>query len=260
MYGAYSRTHSVFQNSDMMAVGAPSPEELKLLEPWRGKALDTVFGEPFVPPVSDGSGQDRVLLRKASQMLADAGFPIRNGKRVGPDGEPITIEFLLDEQTFMPHHMALIKNLAVLGIDATPRLVDPVQYKARTDDFDFDVTYTRMNFSATPGDSLRTYFSSKAATTKGSQNLAGIADPAVDALIEKIIDANSRHELVIACRALDRVLRAGNYWIPHWYKASHRIAYWDVFGHPESKPRYARGIPETWWYDRDKAAKLEKSG
>jgi len=107
---------------------------------------------------------------------------------------------------------------------------------------------------------LRTYFSSAAATTKGSQNLAGIADPAVDALIEEIIDAKSRPELVIAARALDRVLRSRFYWIPHWYKASHRIAYWDVFGHPPTKARYTRGIPETWWYDRDKAAKLEKSG
>jgi microcin C transport system substrate-binding protein len=260
MYGAYMRTHSVFQNSDMMAVGLPRPQELELLEPWRGKVPDAVFGEPFVPPVSDGSGQDRALLRKAAQMLTDAGFPIKNGKRVGPDGEPVTIEFLLDEPSFQPHHMPLIKNLGTLGVDATLRMVDPVQYKARTDDFDFDVTSTRMSFSTTPGDSLRTHFSSRAAKIKGSENLAGIADPAVDALIEKIIDANTRPELVIACRALDRVLRAGHYWIPHWYKASHRIAYWDVFGRPEGKPRYARGIPETWWYGRDKAARLEQSG
>jgi microcin C transport system substrate-binding protein len=260
MYGAYRRTHSAFQNSDMMAAGLPSPEELKLLEPWRGKVPDAVFGEPFVPPVSDGSGQDRALLRKASQMLTDAGFPIKNGKRTDSNGEPVTIEFLLDEPSFQPHHMPLIKNLGTLGIDATLRMVDPVQYKAREDDFDFDVTTMRLSFSTTPGDSLRTTFSSRAAETKGSQNLSGIADPAIDALIEKIIDANTRPELVIACRALDRVFRAGHYWIPHWYNPSHRIAYWDVFGHPEGKPRYARGIPETWWYDRDKAARLEKSG
>jgi microcin C transport system substrate-binding protein len=260
MYGAYKRTHSVFQNSDMMAVGPPSPDELKLLEPLRGKVPDQVFGEPFVPPVSDGSGQDRALLRKASQLLTEAGFPIKNGKRVGPDGQPITIEFLLQEQSFLPHHTGLIKNLALLGIDAAPRLVDAAQYKKRTDDFDFDVTVTRMVFSMTPAELLRNHFSSKVAQTPGSDNLAGIADPAVDALIDKTIDANSRQELVFACRALDRVLRAGHYWIPHWYLASHRIAYWEMFGHPEGKPRYARGIPETWWYDRDKAARLEKSG
>ena len=260
MYGAYQRTHSVFQNSDMMAVGPPGPEELKLLEPWRGKVPDQVFGEPFVPPVSDGSGQDRALLRKASQMLQDAGFPIRNAKRVNSNGEPITFEFLIDDPTFQPHHMPLIKNLGTLGIDATLRVVDPVQYNARRNDFDFDVTVERMNFSTTPGDSLRTYFSSMAAATKGSQNLAGIADPAVDALIDRIIDARTRAELVIATRVLDRILRAGQYWIPQWHRGSHPIAYWDVFGFPASAPHYSRGIPETWWHDRDKAAKIEKSG
>ena len=260
MYGAYKRTHSVFQNSDMMAVGPPGPEELKLLEPWRGRVPDQVFGEPVVPPVSDGSGQDRALLRKASQMLQDAGFPIQGGKRVNPNGETVTFEFLIDDPQFQPHHMPLIKNLGTLGIDATLRVVDPVQYMARVNEFDFDVTSLRMNFSTTPGEVLRTYFSSVAAATKGSQNLAGIADPAVDALIDKIIEANTRSELVIAARALDRMLRVGQYWIPHWYRGSHPIAYWDVFSHPDTPPHYARGVPETWWYDRDKAAKIEKSG
>jgi microcin C transport system substrate-binding protein len=260
MYGAYQRTRSAFENSNMVAVGPPSPEELVLLEPWRGKVPEQVFGEPFVPPVSDGSGQDRALLRKASQMLTEAGYPVRNGKRVDSNGEPVTIEFLLDEPSFLPHHSGLIKNLAILGIDASPRVVDAVQYKARMDDFDFDITIERMNFSSTPGDSLRTNFSSRAAATKGSQNLAGVASPAVDALIDKIIEANSRAELVIACRTLDRVLRAGHYWIPHWYRSSHLLAYWDVFGHPEAQPRYDRAIPETWWYDRDKASRQEKAG
>jgi microcin C transport system substrate-binding protein len=260
MYGSYLRTQSVFQNSDMMAKGPPSPEELVLLEPWRGRVPDQVFGEPFEPPVSDGSGQDRALLRKGSQILSDAGFPIKGGKRVNAKGEPITFEFLIDEPTFEPHHMPFIKNLRTLGIEATLRIVDPVQYRARVDDFDFDVTVDRFGFSTIPGDSLRVYFSSLAAATKGSQNLAGIADPAIDALIDKIIAAQTRAELVTAARALDRVIRSGYYWVPHWYKASHRIAFWDVFGHPPTKPRYSRGIPETWWYDRDKAAKLEKSG
>jgi microcin C transport system substrate-binding protein len=260
MYGSYDRTHSVFQNSLLMAIGKPSAEELVLLEPFRGKVSDEVFGEPFVPPVSDGSGQDRALLRKASALLQDAGFVIKNGKRVLPNGEPITVEFLLDEASFQPHHMPYIKNLATLGIEATIRMVDPVQYKARQQDFDFDITIQRFSFSTTPGDSLRTYFSSQAAATPGSQNLAGIADPVVDALIERIIAADNRPALVIACKALDRVLRAGRYWVPHWYKASHWIAYWDVFARPATKPRYTRGIPETWWYDRDKAAKLEQRG
>jgi microcin C transport system substrate-binding protein len=258
MYDSYERTHSVFQNSDMMAVGKPGEEELALLEPFRGKVAGEVFGEPYVPPVADGSGHDRALLRKASALLQEAGYLVRNGKRAGPAGEPVNVEFLIDEPSFQPHHMPFIKNLATLGIDANLRVVDPVQYRKRLDDFDFDLTVQRMSFSSTPGDSLRSYFSSQAAALKGSQNLVGISDPVIDTLIERIIEAPSRAALVSACRALDRVIRAGRYWVPHWYKPSHWLAYWDVFGRPITKPRYGRGIPETWWYDREKAAKIEQ--
>jgi microcin C transport system substrate-binding protein len=260
MYGSYIRTHSVFDNSPMNAMGKPSAAELTLLAPFRGKVPDEVFGEPYLPPVTDGSGHDRRWLRKGAQLLTQAGFPIEDRKRRLPDGSPITIEFLIDEPTFKPHHLPFIQNLAILGIDASLRIVDPVQYRARVDSFDFDITVERFSFSSTPGDSLRTYFTSQAAATKGSQNLAGIADPAIDALIDIIIAAKTREDLVTACRALDRVFRAGRYWIPHWYKASHRIAYWDVFGFPAAKPRYFRGIPETWWYDADKATKLNRKG
>jgi microcin C transport system substrate-binding protein len=260
MYGAYQRTVSVFQNSDMMAKGAPGPEELALLEPFRDRLTAEVFGEPYLPPVSDATGQDREQLRKAAQLLAAAGCVIKDGKRALPGGEPITIEFLLDEQAFEPHHMPFIKNLATLGIDASIRLVDPVQFQARRNGFDFDIAIDRFSFSATPGDSLRSFFSSQAAALKGSNNLAGIADPAVDALIDAIVAADARPALTTACRALDRVIRAGRYWIPQWYKASHWIAYWDVFGHPPAQPRYFRGIPATWWHDADKAAKLERKG
>jgi microcin C transport system substrate-binding protein len=260
MYSCYERTVSVFQNSDMMAAGKPGAQELALLAPFRGRVADEVFGEPYVPPVSDGSGDDRTLLRKAAELLSHADCLIRDGRRVLPSGEPIAIEFLLDEPTFEPHHMALIKNLATLGIAANIRLVDPVQYRARLDDFDFDITVDRFGFSSTPGDSLRSYFSSQSAALKGSNNLAGIADPAVDALIETVIAADTRPALVTACRALDRVIRAGRYWIPQWYKPSHWIAYWNVFGHPPAQPRYFRGIPDTWWYDRDRAAKMQRAG
>ena len=168
---------SPFQNSDMVATGLPSPEELKLLEPFRGQVPDEVFGEPFVPPVSDGSGQDRTLLRKAQQLLKDAGYVVKDGKRLLPNGEVFTIEFLLDEPSFQPHHATFIKNLGQLGIEAGIRLIDAVQYRARVESFDFDVTIQRMSMSATPGDSLRPYFSSQAAATKGSYNLAGVANP-----------------------------------------------------------------------------------
>ena len=260
MYGAYERTVSVFQNSPLMAQGRPDAAELALLEPFRGKLPDEVFGEPYVPPVTDGSGQDRRWLRRAAQLLEEAGIVLMHGKRVLPDGTPVSIEFLVDEQTFTPHHLPYIRNLGTLGIAASLRVVDPVQYRARVDGFDFDVTVERFSFPSTPGDSLRNYFSSRAAAIRGSQNLAGIADPAVDALIDIIIGAKTRDELTTACRALDRVIRAGRYWVPHWYLPAHRIAFWDVFGRPPAQPRYFRGIPDTWWYDRDKATKLEKSG
>jgi microcin C transport system substrate-binding protein len=258
MYGSYQRTHSVFQNSDMMAVSRPSADEVALLQSFRGKVPDEVFGDPFVPPVSDGSGQDRMLLRKASALLQQAGFVIKDGKRVTPKGEPISVEFLLDSPSLQPHHMPFIKSLGTLGIEANLRLVDPVQYRKRVDDFDFDLTVQRFSFSSTPGDSLRSYFSSQAAALRGSQNLAGISDPVIDELIDRIIAADSRTSLTTACKVLDRVIRAGRYWVPHWYKASHWLAYWDVFGRPATKPRYARGIPETWWYDREKAAKIDQ--
>jgi len=261
MYGAYARTVSPFQNSDMVAEGDPSPEESKLLEPFRGQVPDEVFGKPYVPPVSDGSGQDRALLRKSQQLLEQAGLPIKNGKRLLPNGDVFKIEFLLDEPSFQPHHATFIKNLELVGIQASIRLIDAVQYRARVESFDFDITTNRMNFSPTPGDSLRPYFTSQAAATKGSYNLSGIANPAIDALVEKAIAAETRQELNTACRALDRVFRAGRYWIPQWYRTTHPIAYWDEFAHPPKPAKYAQGVgaPENWWYVADKAAKLDQA-
>jgi microcin C transport system substrate-binding protein len=258
MYGSYQRTHSVFQNSNMMAVGKPGPDELALLEPFRGQVPEEVFGEPFVPPVSDGSGQDRALLRKASALLQQAGYGVRDGKRVTPKGERFTIEFLLDDPGFQPHHLALIKNLTILGIDASARVVDHAQYKLREDTREFDMGIQRISMSNIPGDSLRNYFTSQAAAINGSYNLAGIADPVIDALVDKIIAAETRPALIAACKALDRVFRAGRYWVPQWNKASHWIAYWDVFGRPPKQPRYARAIPDTWWYDPDRATKTQR--
>ena len=256
MYGAYARTVSPFQNSDMMVSGPPSPEELRLLEPFRGKVPEEVFGPPIVPPVSDGSGQDRSLLRRAQQLLQAAGLPIKDGKRVLPNGEIFRIEFLVDEPSLEPHHAPYIKNLATLGIEASLRLVDPVQYRARVEDFDFDMTIERFSMSATPGDGMRPFFTSQAAKTKGSYNLAGIADPVIDALVEKVIAADNRADLTVACRAFDRVFRAGRYWVPQWYANTHKLAYWDVFAHPAKLPRYAQGVgaPDIWWGDASKAA------
>jgi microcin C transport system substrate-binding protein len=245
----------------MMASGPPSAEELALLEPFRGQVPDEVFGQPFLPPVSDGSGQDRTLLRKASQLLLDAGLPIKDGKRVLPNGEVFKIEFLIDEPSIEPHHGPFIKNLATLGIEASLRMVDAVQYRARLEDFDFDLAMSRFSMSATPGDGMRPFFSSQAAATKGSYNMAGIASPVIDALIEKIIGANNRADLTVACHAFDRVFRAGRYWVPQWYRATHPVAYWDVFEHPAKLPHFGQGVgaPENWWFDANKAAKAEQA-
>jgi microcin C transport system substrate-binding protein len=247
MYGAYQRTQSVFENSDMIAIGRPGSAEIAMLESFRGKVADEVFGEPYVPPVSDGSGQDRALLRKASALLQEAGHVIRDGKRVTPQGEVFTVEFLIDDPVSLPHHNAFIKNLGILGIEASVRIVDPVQYRNRVNDFDFDIVVQRFGFSSIPGDSLRTFFTSRAAAMKGSQNVGGLSDPVIDALVERVIAAQSRPALLAACKALDRVIRSGRYWVPQWYKASHWLAYWDVFGRPIAQPRYALAIRETWW-------------
>jgi microcin C transport system substrate-binding protein len=244
----------------MMAKGKPPSEELALLEPFKDKVPKEVFGEAWEPPVSDGSGQDRRQLRKAQELLTAAGWTVKDGKRVNAKGEPLVVEFLVFEQVSQPHHALYIKNLTSLGIDATVRLVDPVQYRARMQEFDFDISMNRMVFSLTPGGELRNYFAGKSADMKGSFNFAGINNPAVDALVEKAIAAKDRTGLNTACRALDRVLRSEHYWVTGWYKPSHWIAYWDMFGRPGTKPHYARGIPETWWFDADKAAKLERSG
>ena len=256
MYGAYQRTTSYFENSDMAAKGPPSAEELALLEPFRDKLPAEVFGEPYLPPETDGSGQDRTLLRRANTLLLAAGCKRDGGALALPDGKPFALEFLNDETGLVPHTQAFVGNLKQLGIDARIRICDPAQYKSRLDAFDFDIITERLVMAWSPGEELRDYFGSEAANVPGSRNLVGVADPVVDALIAKAIAANSRAELVNVCRALDRVLRAGQYWVPHWYKPSHWIAHWDVFGRPETTPRFSPGIESTWWYDDEKAKRI----
>jgi microcin C transport system substrate-binding protein len=180
-------------------------------------------------------------------LLDEAGWRIKDRKRVNEAGDQLTVEFLTFAPTFERIIAPYVKNLSLLGIDARIRRVDPAQFQQRLKDFDFDITTSRFAMRITPGVELRSYFGSRAADMGGSLNLAGIKDPAVDALIEKIIGAPSREEMNSAARALDRVLRAGHYWVPHWYKPSHTIAYWDKFGRPETKPKFDRGILDTWW-------------
>ncbi len=255
-YALYQRTSSFFENSPMKAEAKPSPEELALLEPYREKLSPDVLGEPVSAPISDGSGSDRKLLRDASRLLTEAGWAQNGAVRTNAKGETLTLEILDFSPSFERIVLPYLKNLKAIGIDATLRRVDPAQYERRVKSFDFDLTTKRYSMRLTPGIELKTYWGSESAKTDGSFNLAGIADPVVDAMIEKIMAAKSRPELEIAARAADRVLRAGHYWVPHWYKASHHLAFWNKFSRPGTKPKYARGVIDTWWYDADKAQRL----
>jgi microcin C transport system substrate-binding protein len=256
MYSSYKRVVSFFQNTPLQAVGPPGPEELALLEPLRGEVPDSVFGEPYTPPVSDGSGSDRALLKRANEMLLAAGCRREGGVLKLPNGSPFTIEFLDSSPALQPHTMPFEQNLGKLGISAVSRIVDASQYKSRTEAFDFDVMSFRLSGSLTPGQGLRQLFSSSSATVNGSRNMAGIVDPAVDKLVEAVASANSRAQLNAAGRALDRVLRAGHYWVPMWYNDVFWAAYWNAFSRPERQPKYGVGAPGTWWWDEEKAKKI----
>lgn len=251
-FGLYTRTASYFENSDLKAVGPPTPEELALLEPFRDRLPASVFGEPVSPPVTDGSGNNRAQLRQAGKLLADAGWAqtpqgVRNAA-----GQPLSIEILMDTPSFERIIAPYVKTLKSIGIDASMRLVDSAQYERRMKDYDFDLTTQRYALRLTPGIELKNFWGSQAAATKGSFNLAGIADPVLDQLIDKIVLAKTRAELITATRAADRVLRAGYYWVPQWYKGAHNLAFWDKFAWPAVKPKYERGAPDTWWIDAEK--------
>ncbi|HWE07579.1 MAG TPA: extracellular solute-binding protein [Rhizomicrobium sp.] len=256
MFSAYKRVVSFFQNTPLQAVDKPGPDELALLEPWRGKIPDSVFGEPYTPPISDGSGSDRALLKQANEMLLAAGCRRDGGVLKLPSGNPFRIEFLDSSKSLQPHTMPFQQNLKKLGISAVPRIVDSSQYKSRTEAFDFDVMSFRLSGTLTPGQSLRELFSSSSATVNGSRNMAGIVDPAVDALVEAVASANTRAALNSAGRALDRLLRAGHYWVPMWYLDSFWAASWNVFSRPERQPKFGVGAPGTWWWDEEKAKKI----
>lgn len=263
MYGLYKRTTSFFENSPLKAVGKPGPEEMALLEPFRGKVPDEVFGEPYVPPVSDGSGQDRNLLRQAQQLLQQAGAKRGDdGVLRLVDGTRLAIEFLEYDAGLTKHVEAFGKNLRLLGIGFSIRQVDPSQYQRRVQDYDYDCVSARFVMSLTPGETLNTLFGSQAARTPSSRNLSGVADPSVDAMIAKVIGAKSKAEIQHAARALDRLLRAGRYWVPAWYSAEHKFAHWDMFSAPGPIPPLSGGASSTalatWWYDAEKAKRIGK--
>ncbi len=255
-YGLYKRTASYFENSDLKAEGSPSSEELALLAPFRDRLPAEVFGEVYTPPVTDGSGRFRPSMRTASQLLDDAGWRLENGVRKNAKGEPLEIEFLIEDPVSERIVSPYAGRLSDVGIKASLRRIDPAQLQERLKGYDFDVTSERFSLPPTPGPEIKTYWSSDAGRQNGSYNLPGIADPAIDALIDKILGAKSREELRTACHAIDRVLRAGHYWVPEWYKSVHNIATWDKYSAPAVQATYDAGVLDTWWFDKEKAAKL----
>jgi microcin C transport system substrate-binding protein len=214
------------------------------------------LGEAVLPPVSDGSGQDRKLLRQASILLDEAGWKPDGALRRNSRGETLDVEFLIESPVFERVLGPYVKNLRLLGINASIRTVDDAQYLERQKNYDYDVVSSRFMAGLTPGDGLRIFFGSQSANSPGTYNMSGVASPAIDGLIDRIVAAPSREQLNVAGRALDRVLRAEEFWVPNWHKASYWVAYWDKFGRPRTQPKYDRGIVDTWWYDEAKATRI----
>lgn len=259
-YDLYQRTDSFFEGGPMQAEGLPTQGELAVLNQFRDQLPPSIFSEPAVePPITDSSGRNRHNLRKAARLLDKAGWKVVNGVRM-KDGRKLEIEFLIGSQGFERIVAPFIKNLETIGVKATMRSVDAAQYRNLVQDFEFDITTDRKAMSLTPGIELRDYFGSSSADSPGSDNLAGISDPVVDGIIAIVERAPTREKLTAAVKALDRVLRAKHIWIPQWHKATHTIAFWDVFKWPDTKPAYAPGYPETWWSDAEKLAAMRAAG
>jgi microcin C transport system substrate-binding protein len=248
--GAYTRTDSYFENSEMAAKGLPNPAELAILEPLRGKIPEQAFSTPFSNPVSDASGMIRDQQRRAYKLLQDAGWRIENDKMVDTQGKPVSLEFLLAQTEFERVLLPFKRNLSDLGIDLQIRRVDVSQYINRLRSRDFDMIVGSFPQSTSPGNEQREYWSSSSADKPGSRNFMGLKDPAIDSLVESLINAESRQSLLDHTRALDRVLLWGHYVIPNWHIKTWRVAYWDHLGHPEVSPKYDVGI-STWWNKPD---------
>jgi microcin C transport system substrate-binding protein len=257
-YGAYERSHSMFEKSDYAAQAAPSDAELELLEALRADLPETVFGDAVRQFETDGSGRDRSALRRSRKLLREAGWQERDGNLYLEDGTRLDIEFLIRSPVFERVLGPYVENLKTIGIPATIRLVDPSQFQARLETFDYDVVGLANSFGATPTrEAMRQFFHSSSANREGSRNYPGIALEPLDDLIDRIEGVQSREELQTVMKCVDRVLRAYHFWIPNWHSANHRIAMWDMFGWPDAKPDYFFPVEQLWWIDPDKAATIE---
>jgi microcin C transport system substrate-binding protein len=245
----------------MEARGLPEGAELALLEEFRDQLPEEIFTQPaFVPSVSAPRLGDRNAVREASALLEVAGWmPGDDGMRRNPDGEVLSVEFISDSPAFGRIVLPYVENLRRIGVDAEWVQIDSAQMQQRQEEFDFDITVARLVVGNTPSVELRNIYGSASADQPGSFNLSGVSDPVVDALIDRVVGAESRDEMLAAARALDRVLRSQHIWVSNWSKAAHWLAYWDVFGRPEVKPDYIRG-EDYWWFDAAKMDALREEG
>ena len=258
-YGLLTRINSYFFNSELAARGLPSKQELEILEPLRGQIPEEVFTKEFKLPVTDGSGSNREGARRAVALFKEAGWEVRDGKMTNKAGQQFSFEMLLGEPRLERFALPFKQWCERVGVEVRVRTVDPAQYQKRMDDFDFDVTTSLFSQSLSPGNEQREYWGSKAAQIKGSRNTSGIADPAVDKLIELVISAPDRESLITRTRALDRVLLWHHYVVPQYYSTEFWIAYWNKFGRPEKLAKYQpRGL-SPWWIDVEKEKTLRAS-
>ena len=264
-YDIYRRTDSFWENSEMQAEGMPSGAELALLEPLHADLPETVFTEAAFAPATSNPAKvsDRKMLRRAGKLLDQAGWEVGDdGVRINADGQKLRVEFLNDGPSFERIINPYVENLKRLGVDAVYTQVDAAQLKNREKNFDFDVTVRRYSMSETPGIELRGLFGTTTAQALGSNNIAGVSNAAVDALILKIESAKTRDDLTVAVKALDRVLRSMHIWVPQWYNPKHNIAYFDMFERPykDTPPKTSLGELSIWWYNPEKAAALKAAG
>jgi microcin C transport system substrate-binding protein len=259
-YGQYVRCRSIFNNSELEAKGLPSPEELALLEPLKADLPPEVFTQEYAPPLNDTPQARRKNLREASRLLEEAGWKVtqkgNKSIRQNDKGEALEVEFVLDSPLFERIALPYKQELESLGISVNIRTIDAAQYERRVEDRDYDIISGAFPQSLSPGNEQREFWGTAAAGAKGSRNAFGIKNKAIDALIEKLIFAPDRNAQIIAARALDRAVMANNFFVPMWFSAEERIAYWNRFGRPPRVPEHALGFPTTWWFDDSKMPKI----
>jgi len=258
-YGAYKRINSYFEGLELACSGLPEGEELRILETVRDKVPAEVFTTPYANPVGGNPEAVRANLRESGRLLKEAGFEIKDRKLVDASGKPVSVEFLAADPSMERLMLFYKPSLERIGVTVSIRTVDDAQYQNRMRNFDFDLTTDLWAQSPSPGNEQREFFGSQSADRPGGRNTPGIKNPAVDALIDRIIFAKNRAELVVACKALDRVLLWNFYVVPHYTTDTWNYARWDRFSHPEPLPKYSiSGFPTVWWWDADKAAKIGK--